>query len=311
MSADGSISARAIVTTELVGEASRLQGLEKLAAAALGRALTCSLLVAEGLKDDESFQVKFDGDGPLRGVLAMANGRLESRGHVGNPAVNLPPNAKGKIDVGGGVGRGTLQVLRTKQLPGETRPSQFSSITEIKTGEIPEDINAYLLESEQREGGLAAGVFVQGSEAAAEANVQCAKCTAAGGWYVQLLPFADEAAVEQLQKNLQQPNLSPTEMIRSGLGPHGMLEKLLEGLDPQFSEVRTPVGLVDSCPCSEDRVMRTLSLLPEAELEDIIVSQEVVEAKCEFCGKRFRKDSAEIKEELERRKGIGQLPKLD
>ena len=77
MSADGSISARAIVTTDLVSEASRLQGLGKVAAAALGRALTCSLLLAEGLKDDESFQVKFNGDGPLRGVLATANGKLE------------------------------------------------------------------------------------------------------------------------------------------------------------------------------------------------------------------------------------------
>jgi molecular chaperone Hsp33 len=201
MSADGSISARAIVTTELVGEASRLQGLEKLAAAALGRALTCSLLVAEGLKDDESFQVKFDGDGPLRGVLAMANGRLESRGcdpapfrrlQLASPDPPLGPpsaamsatrpstcrrtrRARSTWAAASGEGRcrhkapprapprqwlpirllhgpprpAPLQVLRTKQLPGETRPSQFSSITEIKTGEIPEDINAYLLESEQ------------------------------------------------------------------------------------------------------------------------------------------------------------------
>merc|ERR1719440_23645 len=164
MSACGSISARAIVTTELISEAMRLQGLGKVAAAALGRALTCSLLVAEGAKDDESFQVKFNGDGPLRGVLATANGKLESRGYVGNPNVSLPLNPLGKIDVGGGVGKGALQVVRTKQLPGETLPSQYSSITEIISGEIPEDINHYLLESEQREGGLAAGVFVKGGD---------------------------------------------------------------------------------------------------------------------------------------------------
>ena len=78
ISGDGSISAKAIVTTELVAETSRLQGLGGLAAAALGRALTCTLLVADGLKDDETFQVNFRGDGPLRGVLAIANGALEA-----------------------------------------------------------------------------------------------------------------------------------------------------------------------------------------------------------------------------------------
>lgn len=82
ISADGSISAKAIVTSQLIAEVSQCQGLGGLAAAALGRAMTCSLLVAEGLKEDETFQVTFQGDGPLRGVMATANGQLESRGYV-------------------------------------------------------------------------------------------------------------------------------------------------------------------------------------------------------------------------------------
>ena len=132
LSADGSISAKAIVTTNLVAETSRLQGLGGLAAAALGRAVTCSILVADGLKDEETFQVNFRGDGPLRGVLALSNGRLEARGYVGNPAVTLPPNALGKFDVGAGVGKGTLQVVRTKNLPGEEVSTPYTSMTEIK-----------------------------------------------------------------------------------------------------------------------------------------------------------------------------------
>merc|ERR1740127_416337 len=187
---------------------------------------------------------------------------------------------------------------RTKQLPGETLPSQYSSITEIISGEIPEDINHYLLESEQREGGLAAGVFVKGGDGDGSGGVSRATIEAAGGWSVQLLPFAAEESVERLTKNLQQPNLSPTEMIRSGLGPTEMLEKLLEGLEPQFSEARKPVGLAASCPCSEERVMRTLSLLPASEIKDIIQKREVVEAKCEFCGTVYRKTSEQVAEEL-------------
>jgi len=108
-----------------------------------------------------------------------------------------------------------------------------------------------------------------------------------------------------LQANLAQEGLSPTEMIRSGLGPQGMIEKLMAGLEPTFSEVRTPVGLADSCPCSEERVMRTLSLLPADELEAIIEMEEVVEAKCEFCGTMYRKSSEDIKAELEARKQAG------
>ena len=135
ISGDGSISAKAIVTTDLVAETARLQGLGGLAAAALGRAVTCSILVADGLKEDETFQVNFRGDGPLRGVLAIANGDLEARGYVGNPAVTLPPNALGKFDVGAGVGKGSLQVVRTKNLPGEEVSTPYTSICEIKTGE--------------------------------------------------------------------------------------------------------------------------------------------------------------------------------
>ena len=359
ISADGSISAKAIVTTQLVGETSRLQGLGGLAAAALGRALSCSLLVAEGLKEDETFQVNFQGDGPLRGVMATANGKLEARGYVGNPAVTLPPNAKGKFDVGAGVGKGALQVVRTKNLPGEDVPTPYTSITEIKTGEIPEDINwcgaphrpsvrararpqrrlprltatpgrhatlpgtcltpssaraqvisphispispRYLLDSEQREGALAAGVFVRGVDEGTDLNgakLGGAKVEAAGGWYVQLLPFADESALEQLTANLNAiSHRSPTSMVRDGLGARQMLELLLDGLGPQFLTARPLESLATFCPCSEERVMRTLRLLPRSEVDDIMEKHEDIEVKCEFCGKRYGLTPEEIRERL-------------
>lgn len=270
ISADGSISAKAAVTTPLVAEAAIFQGLGGLAAAALGRALTCSLLVAEGLKEDETFQVRFSGDGPLRGVMATANGKLESKGYVGNPAVTLPPNAMGKFDVGAGVGKGVLQVVRTKHLPGEEVPTPYASITEIRSGEIPEDINWYLAESEQKEGALAAGVYVQGESVGTDRNAQessAARVLAAGGWYVQLLPFADDEVVERLQVNLKaMADKSPTTMIRDGMGAEDILQLLLDGLDPQILSRATPPSLQDSCACGTDRILRTLRLLPRSEV---------------------------------------------
>ena len=254
ISGDGSISAKAIVTTALVAETSRLQGLGGLAAAALGRALTCTLMIADGLEEDETFQVNFQGDGPLRGVLALANGKLEARGYVGNPAVTLPPNAKGKFDVGQGVGKGSLQVVRTKNLPGEVVSSPYTSITEIKTGEIPEDINYFLCDSEQKEGALAAGVYVNGLDPGTDRNGVClngALVQAAGGWYVSLLPFPNEDAVAQLQKNLEAiSHRSPTQMIRDGLSAEDILQLLLKDLKPEI--MRRAVRLMASddfvCP---------------------------------------------------------------
>lgn len=306
LSADGSISAKAVTTTELVAETSRLQGLGGLACAALGRAVTCTILVADGIEPEEQFQVNFRGDGPLRGVLALCNGKLEARGYVGNPAVTLPPNAMGKFDVGAGVGKGTLQVVRTKNLPGEEFASPYTSFTEIKTGEVPEDINWYLADSEQREGALAAGVFVQGTDDGVDRNgkqLGGAKVLASGGWYVQLLPFADDAAVEQLQKNLAaMANRSPTTMIREGLSPEAVVNLLLDGLDPQILNRRYPPKLSESCPCCDARVYRTLRLLPQSEIDDIVEKNEEIEIKCEFCGKRYEMTPQQITDDRAKQK---------
>ena len=302
ISGDGSISAKAVVTTDLIAETARLQGLGGLASAALGRALTCTILVAEGLKEDETFQVNFRGDGPLRGVLAIANGDLEARGYVGNPSVTLPPNAMGKFDVGAGVGKGSLQVVRTKHLPGEEVSSPYTSFTEIKTGEVPEDINWYLLDSEQKEGALAAGVYVQGTDDGVDRNgaqLGAAGVQAAGGWYVQLLPFADEDAVAKLQENLAAlANRSPTTMVREGLDAEAVVRLLLDGLDPQIMTRRAVPSLAATCQCSDERVMRTLRLLPRSEVDDIMEKNENIEVKCEFCGKLYNLTPAEIQAQL-------------
>ena len=302
ISADGSISAKAVVTTDLVAETSRLQGLSGLAAAAIGRAMTCCILIADGIEDDETFQVNFRGDGPLRGVLGICNGKLEARGYVGNPAVTLPPNAKGKFDVGAGVGKGSLQVVRTKNLPGELVSTPYTSITEIKTGEIPEDINWFLLDSEQKEGALAAGVFVQGIDEGVDLNgvaLGGAGVRASGGWYVQLLPFADEATVAKLQSNLEaMAQRSPTTMVREGLGAEDVVRLLLDGMEPQIMSRRAPPKLSQHCQCSEERVMRTLRLLPRTEVDDIMEKNENIEVKCEFCGQRYGLTPDEIREKL-------------
>jgi molecular chaperone Hsp33 len=261
-----------------------------LAAAALGRSITCCILMADGLKQEETFQVRFQGDGPLNGVLAVANGRLEARGMCGNPKVSLPPNSKGKLDVGAGVGKGNLFVVRAKMLPGDPGPSPYSSVTQIRSGEVPEDINFYLAESEQREGALAAGVHVD------EEGV----VDAAGGWTVQLLPGATDEAAERLMANLEaMSDKAPTTMVQSGMGPTEMLELILDGMEPEFFPSRTPVK-TPNC-CSYEKVMRTINLLPVREVVQVVENNEEISVKCEFCGKIRTLEKQDIQDNLERR----------
>jgi molecular chaperone Hsp33 len=265
LSADGFVSAKAVVSSTLVRELATRQNCLPLAAAALGRAVICTLLMAEGLKQEETFQVRFQGDGPLNGVLAVANGRLEARGFVGNSRVTLPLNAKGKLDVGGGVGKGNLFVVRAKKLPGDVGVSPYSSITQIRSGEIPEDINYFLSESEQREGALAAGVHVNANR----------EVDAAAGWTVHLLPGASDEVAAQLMANLEaMAESSPTSMALEGLAPQDVLNKIMAGMEPQFFAPRVPV-MTPGC-CSEAQVYRTLSLLPLREVVQIVELNEKV-----------------------------------
>mmetsp|Transcript_40572 Transcript_40572/g.55225 ORF Transcript_40572/g.55225 Transcript_40572/m.55225 type:complete len:366 (-) Transcript_40572:154-1251(-) len=288
LSADGFVSAKAIVNTDMVANISRMQGALPLASAALGRAMTCMLLISEGLKQEEESQVRFQGDGPLGGLLAVANGRLEAKGYTGNPQVYLPPNKYGKLDVGGAVGKGNLFFVRSKMLPGEDIPSPYSSVTEIRSGEVAEDINFYLAQSEQREGALAAGVHVDAD----------GKVDAAGGWSVELLPGTPDEVADKLAENLGSMTQSPTEMVLSGLDPKGFLELMLKDMNPTYFPERNPVY---KCSCSDDRTLRTMALLPIREVIQILENNEVIEAKCEFCGRVYTMDREKIEKKLQER----------
>ena len=234
--------------------------------------------------------MRFQGDGPLNGVLALANGHLEARGMCGNPKVSLPPNSNGKLDVGGGVGKGNLFVVRAKMLPGAPGPSPYSSVTEIRSGEVPEDINYYLAESEQREGALAAGVHVN-----KEGLVD-----AAGGWTVQLLPGATDEVAQRLIANLDaMSEKSPTTMVLAGMNPKDILELILDGMEPEYFSSRTPIK-TPNC-CNEEKVMRTMNLLPVREVVQIVENNEEVSVKCEFCGKIRTLEKVKIQEALEKR----------
>ncbi|WP_369408186.1 Hsp33 family molecular chaperone HslO [Leptolyngbya ohadii] len=188
--ADGGIRAVGVITTRLTEEARQRHGLSYVATAALGRTMASGLLLASSMKREEArVNIRVKGNGPLGGVMVDAGANGTVRGYVDNPEIELPPNERGKLDVGGAVGReGYLYVVRDM---GYGYP--YSSTVQLVSGEIGDDITHYLVRSEQTPSALIVGVFV-GAEGV----------TAAGGVLIQVLPKAanDEALVEKLESRL-------------------------------------------------------------------------------------------------------------
>ncbi|VEP11547.1 33 kDa chaperonin [Hyella patelloides LEGE 07179] len=277
--ADGGIRTVGVITSSLTEEARQRHNLSYVATAALGRTMTAGLLLVSSMKKEESrVNIRIEGNGPLGSILVDAGLDGTVRGYVQNPHVELPPNAKGKLDVGGAVGKeGYLYVIRDV---GYGFP--YSSTVELISGEIGEDIANYLVNSEQTPSALLLGVFV-GVDGV----------TAAGGLLLQVLPKAarDQSLVELLGSRVS--HLSGfTPLLRAGKSLTDIMEQLLGDLGlsifPETQMVRF------HCPCSFNRVLGALKMLGEAELQDMIEKDEGAEATCQFCGEIYQATESEL-----------------
>lgn len=265
----------AAVTTDLVNEAVRRHGCYPVASAALGRTMTGALLMAANLKNKECITVKFSGDGPLGHVAADASPEGFVRGYVDHPHVNLPLNAKGKLDVGGGIGAGLMSVTRFTGLK-----NPITGSCEIVSGEIAEDLTNYLFVSEQTPSGVGLGVLV-GTDL---------KVIAAGGFIIQPLPDADDEAITKLENNLKQ--IKPVSaMVESGLDARGIIAELLRGFDDV--EYLTTTDLAFRCQCSKKRIEQVLLSLSKKDLQSLIDDGRA-EVCCHFCGRKYEFSRQEL-----------------
>ncbi len=273
--ANGGIRAVGAITTRLTEEARQRHRLSYVATAALGRSMTAGLLLASNMKRTGSrVNIRVKGDGPLGGILVDAGLDGTVRGFVENPAVELPPNAIGKLDVGGAVGDGYLYVVRDV---GYGYP--YSSTVELVSGEIGDDVAHYLVTSEQTPSALVLGVFVGASGV-----------TASGGLLVQVLPKAatDEALVKTLESRVGALK-GFTPLLQAGKNLTDIFQELLGDMGLMiFPETQM---LHFHCGCSFDRVLGALKLLGEAELQDMIIKDDGAEATCDFCGTVYQASS--------------------
>ena len=259
----------AAITTDLVSDAARRHDCYPIAAAALGRTITGALLFAANLKNEEAVTIKIAGDGPLGRIVADAVPEGFARGFVDNPHVDLPLNAKGKIDVAGGVGRnGVVSVTRFTGLEHDV-----SGSCELISGEIAEDLTNYLFVSEQTPSSVGLGVLVD-----TDLSVR-----AAGGFLVQPLPAVSDAVLDRLEQNLKSMR-SVTELIDGGLDARGIISTVFEGLDVNFM---TETPLAFRCQCSRERVESTLMSLNAGDRRSLIEDGHA-EVVCQFCGEKYQ-----------------------
>ncbi|MEH2025652.1 Hsp33 family molecular chaperone HslO [Nostoc sp.] len=276
--AEGGIRAVGVIATRLTEETRQRHKLSYVATAALGRTMAAGLLMASSMKRTGSrVNVRVKGDGPLGGILVDAGLDGTVRGYVGNPSVELPPNAKGKLDVGAAVGGGYLYVVRDI---GYGYP--YSSTVELVSGEIGDDVAHYLVNSEQTPSALVLGVFVGAGGV-----------TAAGGLLVQILPKAarDEALVETLESRVA--GLAGfTPLLQAGKTLPEIFGDLLGDMGLEIFPERQMLRF--HCGCSFDRVLGALKILGEAELQDMIVKDDGAEATCDFCGNVYQASSDQL-----------------
>jgi molecular chaperone Hsp33 len=282
--AEGGIRAVGVITTRLTEEARQRHKLSYVATAALGRTMSSGLLLASSMKREGSrVNIRVKGKGPLGGILIDAGLDGTVRGYVDNPTVELPPNERGKLDVGGAVGHdGYLYVVRDV---GYGYP--YSSTVELISGEIGDDIAHYLVTSEQTPSALVVGVFV-GAEGV----------TAAGGILIQVMPKAarDEALVQTLESRVAKLS-GFTPLLQAGKALPEIFEQILGDMDlvilPEVQLLRF------HCGCSFERVLGALKMLGEAELQDMIEKDDGAEATCHFCGEVYQASSSELAQLIE------------
>lgn len=277
--ANANIRAFAAYTLDTVEEARAKHGLSPVASAALGRLLTGGAMMGSMLKNESDLlTLQIAGDGPIRNVVVTADASGNVKGFVGYPQVMLPPSKLGKLDVGGAIGNGVLTVIKDMGLK-----EPYAGQVELQTGEIAEDLTYYFATSEQVPSCVGLGVLM---------NREDATVAEAGGFIVQLMPFADDAVIEKLEENIKKID-SVTNMLRNGMTPEMILETLLEGLDIEITD-RLPVRF--HCNCDRDRIEKALISVGRKELQSMIDDGKPITMNCHFCNTDYTFSIEELKD---------------
>lgn len=282
--ANHQIRAFAATTREMVETARAAHNTSPAATAALGRLLTAGAMMGSMMKGDQDIlTLQIRGEGPIGGITVTADSQGRARGYVNNPQVIIPANGKGKLDVAGAIGRGTLRVIRDMGLK-----EPYIGQTALQTGEIAEDLTYYFAVSEQVPSSVGLGVLMEHDNTVKQA----------GGFILQLMPFTEEGVIDALEKKLAKVT-SVTAMLDEGKTPEQILELLLGDFG---LEIQDTMPTQFSCSCSKERVEKALISVGQKEIREMIQEGKPVELSCHFCAGRYTFSVEELKEILKKAK---------
>ncbi len=266
---DGSARIIFANTTEIVQRAHEIHGTSKTMTAVLGRVLTAASLMGSLLKDaDNTLTLQFKGDGPAGRIICVSDYKGNVRGYADDPTVELPPNAQGKLDVGGAIGGGSLYVIKDM---GMNEP--YVGASPIVSGEVAEDITEYFASSEQTPTVCSLGVRVD-----RELN-----CYGAGGFLIQLLPGAAEETIVALENAMAK--IKPvSNMIVEGMTAEEIIAAAFDGLEYDLFD---EFDIEYKCNCSREKYKTALAGMSDDDINDLADGDEPVEAVCSFCGEKY------------------------
>ena len=282
MAANQQIRAFAAVTRETVETARQDHNTSPVATAALGRLLTGGAMMGTMMKgDNDILTIQVRGDGPIGGITVTADSQGRVKGYVHNPDVILPANSRGKLDVGGAVGAGYLQVIKDMGLK-----EPYIGQVDLQTGEIGDDLTYYFVTSEQVASAVGLGVLMNRDNTVRRA----------GGFIVQLMPFAEEEVISRLEQNIGRIG-SVTAILEEENTAEHLLDRVLEGFDIEISG-RTETSFY--CNCSKSRVEKALISIGRKDLNEMIQEGKPIEMNCHFCGTKYTFTVEELKQILRR-----------
>lgn len=275
---DGMIRAFFITDRDTVEYARKAHNTSPVVTAALGRLMTGALMMGADMKGEEdTVTLRVEGDGPIKGMTVVADSKGNVKGFPMEPLVIIPANDKGKLDVGGAVGKGTLSVIKDM---GMKEP--YTGQVPLISGEIAEDLTYYFAASEQIPSSVALGVLMNKENTVRRA----------GGFMIQLMPGADEDVLSRLEERLASMK-SVTACLDEGMGPEDIMRLLLSDMEPEIND-RLPVRF--KCSCSREKMEKAIISIGRKDLKSLIDEGEPVEAVCHFCGTRYRFDMPELRQ---------------
>lgn len=270
----------AATTKEMVETARSIHNTSPVATAALGRLLTAGAMMgcmSKSESDLTTLQIKCSG--PIEGLIVTADGAANVKGYVTNPNVILPANSKGKLDVAKALDLGVLSVIKDIGLK-----EPYIGQTHLISGEIAEDLTYYFATSEQVPSSVALGVLMEKTNTVKQA----------GGFIIQLMPFADDELITDLEERLKEFS-SITSLLDQGMTPEDMMNKLFTGYDVNIMDT---ISTAYRCDCSKERVYQAVMSIGRKDIQEMIAENKPIEVNCHFCGKNYVFDVEDLKSML-------------